>query len=316
MAVQEIKYSIKNFKLNLFKNLLKQTLITDNQLMFEFSNDMIKSCAFSETKSFMKYIAIPFKSLIETKEDEGDDLFEEKTKPVENLITKPFNFYVLKGDIFLKNLTVHNSDIVDIEITVEHNDSKNVDKALFVRIFSKSENNSPLVTTFILTTEEMISNKVEDYSLIIKECTTTPDMCEITLLDTQIQDIKRLIKNLHKSAAENTAYLTFSIDIEKKIINVKDSVFSIDFTIANCEKLPKENIVFNILKSDFIMSGNNTLNLYTSDSVAKVIMISEAGGALITCLTSKINAMSDFDSAITDSTIENLSEYGMDDLPF
>ena len=45
--------TIKNFNLNLFGNLLNQSLSVTNQLMLEFNNGFLKSCSFSQTKSLI-----------------------------------------------------------------------------------------------------------------------------------------------------------------------------------------------------------------------------------------------------------------------
>ena len=60
----KITIKISNFKLNIFRNLLEQSLIVDNQLMLEFNPEMIKACSFSNTKSFMKLWTIPLNNLI------------------------------------------------------------------------------------------------------------------------------------------------------------------------------------------------------------------------------------------------------------
>lgn len=320
--MEDIKVVISNFKLNIFRNLLKQSLMVDTQLVLEFSPEMIKSCSFSPSKSFMKLWTVQLKTLIESaiKEDENQlEMFEQQQKE-QPLKFPNFNFYILKGDAFNQYLSVHSSELVDLEFTLHETNGKW--QASVVKITGKTENKSPLITTFILTTEELISNKIDDYAVIIKECTPSQNMCEIILLDNQIQEIKRLVKKLHKSISDNNAYLSFMIDIEKKIINVSDKAFSVDFDIQkdlNVLNLPENNISFNILKSDFVMTGNHTFSIFTNNNEAKVIFTAKYANALICCLSSKITQVSDFDSAINDATIDSLdiSEYiGDDDLPF
>ena len=111
---------INNFQLNIFRNLLDQSLIVDNQLMLEISSSMIKSCSLSMTKSFMKLWTIPLKNLLVIPENESTDgiLFPNMiNKPVENIFPT-FNLYILKGDLFIKFFSVHNSETVDLEFTL------------------------------------------------------------------------------------------------------------------------------------------------------------------------------------------------------
>ena len=306
----EEKKSIKisNFRLNVFRQMLEQSLIVDNQLMLEFSDEIIKACSFSATRSFMKLWTIPLNTLIISTPDQKD-VIELDIIPKEKLTFPVFNFYILKGDLFRKYLSVHNTDTVDLEFILHNINDKY--QAANITITGKSENNSPLVTTFTLTTEELISNKIDDYSAIIKECTPLDDMCEFVLTNTQIQEVKRLTKKLHKSIAENTSFLTFTVDAEKNKIVVNDKVFTVDFVLTQ-PIVKKENFIFNILKSDFIMTGNHTFSIFTNEIEQKVIMIANFAGGLIWCLSSKINENSiNIDDSILDGTIDalDISEY-------
>jgi hypothetical protein len=304
----EIK--IKNFKLNVFRNLLEQSLIVDNQLMFEWTPEMVRSCSFSTTKSFIKLWLIPLQMLIvKPEKEETAELFPEQNKD-EKLEFPTFNMYILKGDLFKKFLSVHTSDMVDLTFMIQEVNGKHF--ASNITITSKSEVSNELTTNFVLTTEELISNSIEDYSQIIKEATPSKNMFEFMLSNTQIQEIKRLIKKLHKSSADNTAYLTFTIDSERKKIIVNDKVFNIEFEI-NPEiqkdvKFPDESFKFNVLKSDFIIAGNQTFSIYTCDKEEKVIFGARFAGSIIWCLSSKISEQSELnlDASVLDSTIDAL----------
>ena len=320
MEQQTIK--ISNFKLNIFRNLLDQSLIVNNQLMLEVGPEMIKSCSFSLTNSFMKFWTIPLNNLISVEEVPIDELaILPKTKSVKNknLLDFPvFNFYILKGDLFRKYLSVHSSDTVDLEFILHKNGAKW--QGASMTIIGTTESNSPLTTSFVLTTEDLISNKLEDYSKIIEACTPATDVFQFILTNEQIQEIKRLIKKLHKSAPDNTSYLTFSVDIEKQKIIINDKVFTVEFLInqenKNTVNLPVENFQFNILKSDFIMTGNHTFSIYTADKEQKVIFGANFANSIIMCLTSKVSEsdMTLNDSA-NDASIDalNLDEY-IDDI--
>jgi len=318
------KIKISNFNLNVFRKLLEQSLIVDNQLMLEFSSEIIKSCSFSNTKSFMKLWTIPLNNLIITNEKDSIELDEITTKK-EILNFPTFNFYILKGDLFRKYLSVHNTDTVDLEFVLHYDKDTCKYQAANITISGKSENNSPLITNFTLTTEELISNKITDYVQIINECTPTKDMFEFILTDIQIQEIKRLIKKLHKSSSDNTAFLTFTVDSEKNKITVNDKVFTIDFLISKENLVNKVNFKFNILKSDFIITGNHSFSIYTNEVEEKVILGANYAGCIIWCLLGKINENSmHFDDSIMDANMDknidslDLSEYGIggDDIPF
>ena len=153
--MEDCTIKISNFKLNIFRNLLEQSLIVDNQLMIEFSPEIIKSCTFSNSKTFLKLWTTPLSNLINV-ENNDIDLFENKKNVNENNFPT-FNFYILKGDLFQKYLSVHTANTVDLEFILHKKDDKY--QAANITISSKLNNNNSLVTNFILTTEELISNK-------------------------------------------------------------------------------------------------------------------------------------------------------------
>ena len=67
------------------------------------------------------------------------------------------------------------------------------------------------MTGFRLTTEDMIVNKIDDYNDVIKRCTPEADMLSLILGNDKVQEIKRLIKKLHKTLSDNqTVIATFS----------------------------------------------------------------------------------------------------------
>ncbi len=124
--------------------------------------------------------------------------------------------------------------------------------------------------------------------------TPNKTMFEFSLFDGQIQEIRRLIKNLHKSAANNVAFLNFEIDTLNQKIIVKDKVFTISFDIVAPEKKKEitestESYKFSILKSDFIMLGAKAFSIFSEDDNQKVLFGANYGGALIWCLSTKVN---------------------------
>lgn len=293
--------NIKNFNLPLFGNLLNQALSVTPQLMLEFNDDMLKSCSFSQTKSLIKLWTIPNKNLIINKQVESVDILSDVVSLVEEFIPEKipnFNFYILKGDLFKNYMSVFSGESVNLSFKLIDVDGKL--QASSIIIDGKSESGAPLETEFVLTTEELITNKISDYSEILKQCTPSNDMFEFLLNNKQIMEIRGLIKKLHKSSVDNTAFLTFNIS-ENKIF-IKDKVFTLEFendstkNILN-KNVISENITFNILKSDFLLIGDHTFNIFTSNETPKVIFGSKYGSSIIWCMSTKVGESTDNDMA-------------------
>lgn len=305
-------FTIKNFNINLFNSLLNQSLIVNSQLMLEFDKDMLKSCSFSMTKSLIKLWTIPKSKLIFQKQDENvlealDSHTKEETPNIPS-----FNFYILKGDLFRNYLAVFiNNESVDITFNlIDTEDGKK--QATSMIIVGKSETGAPLSTEFLLTTEELISNKISDYSDILRECTPSANDDEFHLTNKQIGEIRGLVKKLHKSMVGNTSYINFVID--KNHVSVNDKVFNIKFD----ETFPKvtEPINFKILKSDFSLIGDHSFKIFTKNNSEKVIFGSKFGDSIIWILTTKTSEVSlsvenDDSEDVLNSLELDLSEYGM-----
>lgn len=300
---------IKNFRLNVFKQLLDQSLIVDNELMFEWTTEMIKSCSFATSKSFLKLWTTNLTSLVKQPDAEIESLDAPKEIKIDDFET--FNMYILKGELFKKFLSVHTLDTVDIKITVNVADGKR--QASHITISTVDENNK-LETTFPLTIEEMITNKITDYSSILTKCTPTQGMIKFTLSNYQIQEIKRLIKKLHNTNAENIPFLRFNIDTTNKSIGISDSVFSlildIDTKLQDSVIFPENDFSFNILKSDFVNIGNQTFTIYTSEQDERVIFGASYANSIIWCLSSK--AQENDEMSLNDSMVDD----AIDDLDF
>ena len=267
----------------------------------------------------MKIWNIPLKSLIIKPEKvETVDVLDEGPKEQDLSVIPIFNIYILKGDFFKKYLSVHTSDTVTLSFDVVELNGEL--QASVMKISGMSESNSPLTTKILLSTDEMISDKVDDYSELIKKCTPDPDMTKVILSDSQIQEVKRLIKNLNKSIVDNTSFLTFTITKSKIVVN--DKAFEVEFNIDDelAEKLnltDDQKFSFNILKSDFIMMGNHIFAFYSNEESQKVIMSASYGGSIIQCLATKI-VQSNIDlDAQSDEIIDatDLDQY-IDDLNF
>lgn len=316
---------VDNFNLNLFGNLLNQSLSVTPQLMLEFRDNMIKSCSFSSTKSLVKLWTIPINNFIVKEKISDKNALELLDNPIEELksfdLGANFNFYILKGDLFKKYISVFNQTSVNLEFTIKEIDGKY--QATSILINGKSENGSPLITTFALTTEELISNALSDYSEILRECTPDSNMFEILLHDKQISEIKSLVKNLRGSASDNVAYLTFEIDKTK--IVVSDKVFNLKFDIDMHIQTKNEmnnytsdiSMKFNILKSDFSLIGDHSFSVFTEPNSPKVIFGSTYAKSVIWCLTTKFDNTKQLsnDTNESDAIIDSLdlNEYNFDD---
>lgn len=316
---------VNNFNLNLFGNLLNQSLSVTPQLMLEFRDNMVKSCSFSSTKSLVKLWTIPVSNFIVKPQnlDEPLELLDGPTteeEPENNIITENFNFYILKGDMFKKFIHVFNQSSANIEFTIKLIDGKY--QATSLLIDGISENGSPLTTVFPLTTEELISNVISDYSEILKECTPSQNMFQILLVDKQISEIKSLVKNLKNSSSENVAYLTF--EVTKNQIVVSDKVFNLKFAIDEQLQIKNQannyndiSLTFNVLKSDFALIGDHTFTIFTDQNSQKVIFGATYGKSLIWCLTTKFDSAKQLSQATddTDDMIDslNLDEYNLED---
>lgn len=284
----------KNFNLVAFRTVIEQALIVDKQLIFEFSAQFLRSCSYSATKSFMKLITTQTKDLCQ---NISEDSFA-------------IDMYILRGDLFKKFLSVYTSNKVDLYINVTRIDGRL--RATNIEIIGESESNE-LKTTFIMSTEEMLSSKIDDFSTIINGCSPSEDMSCFTLTDIQIQEIKRLIKKLHRSSVDNTAYLTFNVDSESNTIRVFDKVFDIKFKLDSDVKLSDAS--FNILKSDFVIAGNQTFKIFNSNNDQRIIFGASFGSNIIWCLLCKVSEDFDsFTSSVVDSTIDGLDIDDIDDI--
>lgn len=304
---------LDNFRIDGFRSLLEQNLLVNNQLMLEFSPDMVKSCSFSASASMMKLWSTPLMNLIGQPKLEGDNQGILDLDSIDESIKfdfEKFNFYVLKGDLFKRFLSVFHGKSADVEIYVNESEKR----AAKIVIQGQTVNESYIKASFILTTEEMITNKVEDYDAAIAGLTPKKNMSEFMLTDRSIQEIKKLVKELHKSIPDNTGYLLFEVDANNNILTISDKVFELKYDISleqGSESVTniKENISFKILKSDFVIVGNHTFlfNVSNNDN-ENVIMRTNYSKSMIGCLISKITSDTNEQeqAEVVDATIDSL----------
>jgi hypothetical protein len=329
----DIIVTIPNFKLDIFQSLIEQALVVGEELIMEFSPDMVRSITYTQTKSFMKLWIINMSELIETPKSDGqlviptlDDVIDGKDPKSKVELDFPvFDFYILKGSLIRKFFKVHTSNIVEIQFTLTKTDSSNKYQAKNFSVISESQafsitKKQNLKTTFPLSTEELMTNKIDDYSKVISKCQPTDDMFEFVLDKTQIQEIKRLIKNLHKISSQNKVYLNFNINVPDRKITVNDSIFTYDIDLPDEFVLPESSFNFNILKSDFIITGNHSFTIYGCDADPRIILGASYLNAIIWAMVTKIpdpDNIETLSEAILDTAIENINEYFSEvDIPF
>ena len=135
-------------------------------------------------------------------------------------------------------------------------------------------------------------------------------MLSLILGNDKVQEIKRLIKKLHKTLSDNQLYLTFTIKANTRELVVNDTVFNISFDLTSEEMnvVPAQDIVFNILKSDFIVSGNNTFTIYFGNNSPQIIFNGVYQSAIMICMFTKVSEIdnNEFTASVTDSTLDTL----------
>ena len=267
---------INNFNLSLLKRLLKQSLIVNEQIMIEISDSMMKSVSFSGTKSLIKIWQLPIESFVDIETDSQS----EKLSHIKNYGGK-FNLYILKGSLFLKYLDVFSMK-TPCKLTIDID--KNTNQATQLTIEGLSENGSKIKTNFVLTTEEMIVDKVEDYNFILKQCTPEKSYKQFSISEKQLTELKSLIKKLHKSIVNNSNYITFSFD-DNGNLNIFDKAFNIELEYDSKDV---KNLEFKLLKTDLLMLGEHSFVFYTDNNTPKVILGTNYGPAVVWCTSVKV----------------------------
>lgn len=264
---------IKNFDLKLFKSLIEQNLLVQNEISINFGPEVVKSYAFTSSKSLMKIWTVSTKSLIKESEEGGvidfddDDLTPKSTE----LEFEPFDFYVLKGDMFKKYLSIFNDEPVTMIIEVD--EETNIGTLMTIQGCSAYQ--SRLQTKYNLCSDELIVNKISSFDQAMQMVQESEDDMHFVMTKEECDEVKKLIQQLHKSNPENTSFITFKVDVARKIINVSDKVFSVNFQLQKSAdiEIPSKSFEFNLLKSDFISTGNHVFHFFVEDKPqGKVIL--------------------------------------------
>ena len=246
--------TLKNIDINIINNLLQQSLEVSPQLMFEFSPKILKSVNFSSSQTFIKFWTIEIDKLIKTEKEPINDLDLDEvmgtnsTNSNEDHTTnfdKTFNFYLLKGDLFKSFLSVFKNDLIDIDFTlIDGSDGKLQAHSITVKGYTESD--KKLVAKLDLTTDDMITNKISDYAQLLEICKPKENMSAITLPNSNLKELRRIISNMNKTVSNNSSFVTFNIEDDELKIN--DKVF--DITFDDVEIKSENNFSFNILKSE------------------------------------------------------------------
>ncbi len=302
------KIKLHDFNLTFFRKLIEQSLTVNQQLVLQISSDFVYGCATSNTKSLMKLWTIPLPKLLRQKSEEDENQVEMFPEDKEEIKFEPFDFFVLRGDIFKKFLNIHTEDFVDVEFTVVEDKKQASDFTIQSRL---AGSNSLIETTYELSTEDLITSKVTDYETVIAAMRPTESMSKFNINDSQIRDIRRLIKNLHKTSSNNTAYLNFSYKPESNILTVSDKVFSIDIELDTTSDIKSDKVFnFMLLKTDFIMIGANGMSIYTDEETDKVIANYPYIGSVVNCISSKVSEteLTEGMESAVDDTIDGLED--------
>lgn len=314
---------LKNVDISIFNNLLLQSLEVTQQLMFEFSPEFLKSANFSSSKTLIKLWSIKISDLIKLDEvqeiealDDTDKVLNLNNEQVtkESLtkdFDKTFNFYVLNGNSFKNYLSVFKNDIVDIDFKIDMGEDNKL-QAKSIIIYGKTENDRTLNAEFTLTTDDLITDKISDYNQLLTMCKPKDGMTELTLSNNHIKELRKLISNLNKTLVNNSAFVT--LDINENKIKISDKVFNLEFDDIEIKNL-KENLNFNILKSDFNLIGNHSFKIYTDENHV-IHFGAKYGNAIIWCMTSKpqdsIQSLED-DDDLDNLSSSDLTEYDLDE---
>lgn len=283
---------IQKFNLGLFKSLIFESLETHNNLMLEIDRDLIKSLSLSGTTSLMKICYSKFSDFdLEYNTDKYNDM-------------EMFNLFVLKGDNFKKYLELYN-ELSNVELKFNLIDSQITSGkkiATHISIKGQTTNGTSLDVTFNLTTEELMTNSVEDYSSVISLLKVDTNTETQFILDkSKYAETKDINKKLHGTISNNSNFLEFSIN--STLIKIKDKVFDLEFNDCVSKYVDTNpSIDFKILKSDFNILGKHNWQVFTNNDNDKVVLLTKINSIevensteiIVGCIITKTNSATAF----------------------
>lgn len=256
----------RKFDLGFFASLIDQNLMANNSIKVRFTEKTVKSIALTSSRSFVKLWEINTENLICPNTESVEEINDDGTIGVHVPKFECFDMFVLKGDVFKRFLNVFNQNPVDLLVDVDENESI----ANRIVITGETKFDTPIKCSYTLSSAEAMGEGPSDYSVVEKFFTVKDSVKSFMILKDEMDQVKNLIQTLHKTNSENTSYVTVNVDVERSIIRVFDKVFDIKFPLVKTEdqisNLPDKSFDFRILKSDFIVAGKHTYNLYFDQS--------------------------------------------------
>lgn len=307
MTTEKIKFN--NFNIKLFSSLLNQNLAVDPQITIKFTPDFVKSTSISISATLVKMWTVKTSSFITLPKVDADiiDLDEENNQPDVPKF-EPFNFYVFLGQTFKNYLSVYGSDTVNLIIDVD----RDTNNATLLTIEGQSVAGTNLKTQYILSSDDIITYKNQDYESLNAKMQRTDNMINFTLSGEQVKEINMMIKKLHKVDPKNCTYLKFNVKNSEKSIVISDKVFDIKYPfVTETELTNVKDFSFNLLKSDFIVTGNHTYNFSIEpegDDKSVVLLESVYKNCVIFCMVTKAKDI----SKNVDSNMDTVDEPDFD----
>lgn len=305
---------LKSFNLPLFTGLVEQNLMANNSIKMKFTPEFVQSIAMTASRSFVKMWKIKTENFIKEGEDAVLEFNDDGSMGVKVPEFEPFNLFILKGDVFKRFLGVFNDDPVEFAIEVNDEDST----ANQLIITGQTKANTPIRCTFMCSDIQAMGESAPDYTPIERFLTPKEDVRSFILLKDEMDEIKKLIQTLHKSNSENSSYISIQVEVDKKLIRVKDKVFNVKFPLIKSEdqadNIPEKNLEFKMLKSDFIVSGKHSFEFFCdpTDSEDKTIMRTNYQKFEISCgfnnINTKDDSVKDTDDDITDDLDVNFDD--------
>jgi hypothetical protein len=338
--------TLKNFNLSLFKSLIDESMIVNNQIVMSLSDKEVKCCAMSTDKTLMKMWSIELSKLLDVEtakpsklsklptveeiaefdnifasnvEDLGQPTVTETEMFPEAVVEQPkketpkfdeFDLFILRCEHFKKFLDVHSTENVTIDFNFQvSNDTRKRAAELIINSTIGGDGN--LSTKYILSTDEMITVNINDLQKTIEKLEPTDKMYSVVLGASQIQTIRNMIKSLHKANPMNVPYLNFVIDPQKFIVTISDTVFNLDYKLAstNVKNLPKTAQEFSIFKSDFASLGNHDFTIYVDENSSNLALFLNP---VVKCIVTFLPEQQKKDAAI-DNSINNVDDINIDD---
>ena len=290
------KFKITNVNLRKFEKIINTSLMVRNNLMLEFSEQFVRSCALNSSSSIMKLFTVEIEKISMTAEELTPKKEEiilatqitlDSTPDKNNNISGLFDFYLLRGEILKNNFGIFDQNKpVDIEFDVIQAEDESRPRATSMKITGLSKYNTRLETTLPLTKDSLNTETISDYSMAMQHVTPDDNSHKISISPAMFEEVTSMIKSLHKTNVNNTIYI--EIEVSGNQIIFKDKAFKIQYTIPESIE---GSIEFKLAKNDWIkLTGENTVNIFLNKNVddKKVIFVTSYIDSVIFSLITKV----------------------------